>query len=129
MQKQADHVHHSASNEHFDAHLVAVWNLRVWVTEEDGVFFAQGLEVDYAAQGSSLKEVMDTFFEGFTRTIDAHLREYGDISNFLKPVSASVLMDFNAKKGQREPISCMTISLHLHPAKIEFYEVPKTKAA
>jgi hypothetical protein len=125
MQK-ANHLHESASNKDIDAHIVAVWNLRVWVTEEDdGFFFAQGLEVDYAAQGSSLEEVMNTFFEGFTRTIDAHLREYKDISNFLKPVSAAVLMDFNARKGEKEPIQCMAISLHLHSAKIEFYEVSK----
>ena len=120
------------SNTLVDTHVLAVWNLRVWVTEEKGQFFAQGLEVDYAAQGSSLEEVMKIFGEGFSRSIDAHIREFGNIAQFLKPVSAEVMMDFNARKGDLKPIDCISVSLHVHPAKksetaanIEFYELPK----
>ena len=128
----ANHKHVTASNRELDAHLVAVWNLRVWITEEDGQFFAQGLEVDYAAQGSTLDEVMKIFGDGFARSIDAHIREHGNISGFLRPVSAEVMMDFNARKGDRKPIDCISVSLHVHPARksetatnIEFYELPK----
>jgi hypothetical protein len=130
--QEVKHKHIKQKHAKFEAHFVAVWNLRVWVTEENGWFFAQGLEVDYAAQGSSLEEVMEIFHEGFVRSIDAHLREHGNVRAFLKPVSAEILMEFNAHKGDSKPVR--TMSLHVTETKqpaevpttnIDFYELPK----
>ncbi|HWW61332.1 MAG TPA: hypothetical protein VN181_08190 [Thermoanaerobaculia bacterium] len=105
---------------------LAIWSLRVWITEEAGYFVAQGLEVDYAAQGRTREEAMQLFSEGFARTIDAHLREFESADAFLKPVSAQLLMDFNARKGDSKPIDCVSITLQLQSkATIEFYELPK----
>lgn len=134
---QAKYIHAKASDERVDTHFIAVWNLRVWVREEDGWFFAQGLEVDYAAQGSTRDEVMQLFKDGFAATIDDHLRVYGTIEEFLRPVSAQVMMDFNARMGDAKPLC--SVSIHIHPVKktadipevaetnieFEFYELPK----
>lgn len=64
------------------AYLVAVLDLRVMVTDEEGYWFAQGLDVDYAAQGSSWLEVRKAFEDGLTATIDAHLKKYGHLDHF-----------------------------------------------
>ena len=62
---------------------IDVWNLHVLVTHDEGGWFAQGAEVDYAAQGSSLENVKKHFEEGFAETIHLHLKMYGTAKYFL----------------------------------------------
>jgi predicted RNase H-like HicB family nuclease len=45
--------------------------LRVFIYNDDGSYFAQGLELDYFAQGESLEDVKARFFDGLLLTLDA----------------------------------------------------------
>jgi hypothetical protein len=65
-------------------HVVGIGNLRVMVFNDDGSWFAQGLEIDYAAQGSSLEDVQRRFTRGLRETIDLHLKMYGNIEGVLR---------------------------------------------
>lgn len=74
---------------------VLVWNLRVIVTNDDGGWFAQGLELDYAAQGGSLEEVKKNFEDGLGASIQAHLTIHGNLDQFLKPAPKEILQDLS----------------------------------
>lgn len=65
-------------------HGVIITNIRVLVLNNDGSWFAQGLEVDYSAQADTLEGVKKSFQEGLTKTIEAHLLDYTGIQNVLR---------------------------------------------
>jgi hypothetical protein len=70
--------------------VVGIGNLRVVILEDDGTWFAQGLEIDYAAQGDSLEGVKKNFEEGLCATIHLHLKTYSTIERLLKSAPSSV---------------------------------------
>ena len=65
-------------------HTVLIPDIKVLVSNNDGSWFAQGLEIDYAAQGQSLQDVKNKFSEGLERTLDAHLATYKNIKGVLQ---------------------------------------------
>jgi hypothetical protein len=66
--------------------VVGIGALRVIVLKRDGLWFARGLDIDYAAQGVTLPEVKSNFERGLEKTIDLHLREFGTIEKLLSPM-------------------------------------------
>lgn len=83
-------------------HVVHIGNLRVLIVNDDSSWFANGLEIDYAAQGSSLKDVKHRFERGLAATIDQHLKVYGSIDRILKPAPEDVWVELMhaAKMGR-----------------------------
>lgn len=75
-------------------HGVGFRNLKVVVVNDEGNWFAQGLDIDYAAQGKSLDEVKQHFQDGFKATIEQHLKIFGNIRKLLKPAPAEVWKEF-----------------------------------
>ncbi|MDQ3267546.1 MAG: hypothetical protein M3P47_02290 [Pseudomonadota bacterium] len=67
-----------------DQHVVGVKSLSVLLCEDGGAWFAQSLEIDYAAAGQSVEEAKDNFAAGLDATIAEHLKLYGSIDKFLK---------------------------------------------
>lgn len=65
-------------------HVVGLGNIRVLLMPDDGGWFAQGLDIDYAAQGDSLKAAKREFEDGLEATVHAHLQKTGDIRALLK---------------------------------------------
>lgn len=65
-------------------HFVGFGNLRVAIVPDGDLWFAQALEVDYCAQGTSPKHARKEFSEGLSATIKEHLRVHGSISRLLK---------------------------------------------
>lgn len=65
-------------------YVVGLKALRVVIKQDDGGFFAQGLEIDYAASGDSLDEVKENFETGLGLTISKHLEMFGTIRKMLK---------------------------------------------
>jgi hypothetical protein len=84
MKVQAVH----ASQE--DLHAVTIGSLRVLVCEEAGEWFAQGVEIDYAATGASPEEVKTRFERGLAATVHLHLRSFGSVERLLKFAPESV---------------------------------------
>ena len=64
-------------------HLVGIGDLRVVIVPDGDFWFAQGLEIDYAAQGESVKDAKRQFSDGLYATIEEHLQIYGNIENLL----------------------------------------------
>ena len=62
--------------------------LRVLMIEEDGIWYAQGLEVDYAAEGDSLDDAKHRFARGLEATIEQHLMTYGSVEKLIRQAPA-----------------------------------------
>ena len=71
-------------------HIVDIKNFRVLIVPDGGKWFAQGLEIDYAAQGESVAKTKQNFERGLKATISSHLKMYGGIQNLLKKASPDV---------------------------------------
>lgn len=73
-----------------DRHIVGIGNIKVIVCEDDGIWFAQGLDIDYAAEGKSLKNVQENFQKGLAATVGLHLQAFNTIENLLVPAPIEV---------------------------------------
>lgn len=83
-------------------HFVGLDSIKVLLLNEDRVWIAQGLEIDYAAQGDTEKEVKERFERGLMKTIDAQLQVSGTIDGVLKVAPTEVWSQyFEAAKGKR----------------------------
>ena len=76
--------HTSAHADAGDQHAVLVNALRVVVTQDEGQWFAQGLELDYAAAGTTEEDVKTRFAQGLGATINEHIQIYGNIERVVK---------------------------------------------
>jgi hypothetical protein len=75
-------------------------NLRVLITKADGSWFAQGLEIDYSADGKTVAEAKKRFQSGLSKTVDAHLRVHGNVKALLRPAPSDVWTEyFDAKNA------------------------------
>jgi hypothetical protein len=79
-------------------HVVGIGNLRVIVCEENGIWFAQGLEINYAADGTSLNAVKRNFEHGLSTTIGLHLQAFDSIDNLLVPAPAHIWKELTEVK-------------------------------
>lgn len=87
-----------ASDEDGVHHIVGFGNIRVIIVPDGSAFFAQGLEIDYAAQGSSVAQVKKNFEVGLEATIQQHLKIYGNIKGLLQPAPAAVWQELVPEK-------------------------------
>lgn len=65
-------------------HFVGIGNLRVILSSDAEGWYAEGLEIDYVAQGGTKEEAMNRFEAGLARTIHLNLRLFGNIKGVLK---------------------------------------------
>ena len=106
---------------------VILHGLRVLVSRDGSGWFAQGLEIDYAAGGDTLEDVQRRFEEGLLATIREHLRTYGDLRRLVRPAPQDEWHRFVIGDGQRyELIGCTTFSkeeLEAIPASWPFTQI------
>ena len=74
-------------------HIVGIGHLRVILVSEDDHWHAQGLEIDYMAQGSSIDEAKSNFETGLLVTIEENLRINGSIELLLNVAPPEVWKD------------------------------------
>lgn len=79
-----------------DQHAVLLSALHVMVENNGGTWFAQGVEIDYAAAGTSLADVQDRFARGLSRTIEANLKRHNSIERLVKYAPTEVREAFRA---------------------------------
>jgi hypothetical protein len=72
--------------EHEDGvhHVVGLGNIRVLLLPDGDGWFAQGLEIDYGAQGDTIEDAKTQFEHGLEATVEEHLRVNGNIDMLLK---------------------------------------------
>jgi hypothetical protein len=98
--------------------VVEVKNLRVIIVKDDDVWFGQGLEIDYAVQGSSPSDVKKKFERGLCATIHENLKAFGHIENMLRLAPQDVWNDlfYNPSRKLAEYSS---VSLHALSDKLD----------
>ncbi len=72
--------------------VVEFWNLHVCVGQEDGLWFAQGYEIDYVASGYTEDEAKHNFEVGLAMTVRDHVGMFGTIEKLLVPAPPEVWM-------------------------------------
>jgi len=72
---------------------VSIGPLRVVVIPDGNVWFAQGLEVDYAAQGVSLEDAKKNFQDGLNISVHENLKRFGTIGKLIRPAPPEVWVE------------------------------------
>ena len=107
MEKQActTAIHAKDGNNH----CVTLSALRVMLLEDSSGWFAQGLEIDYAASGATIDEVKKKFETGFSATLREHLKMFGSIERFLSPANGDAWKEFYhmPKNADCQTYSCI----------------------
>ena len=80
MSSETTAIHLSGNGDH----VVGIGDLRVFIVQDGDYWCAQGLEIDYVAQGASIEEAKKAFTDGLTATIHANIETHGTIKNVLK---------------------------------------------
>lgn len=65
-------------------HIVGIGPIKVIICHDGASWFAQGVDIDYAANGHSLEDVKKNFETGLAETVDLHIKLYGNLKKFLK---------------------------------------------
>ncbi|MBZ5609803.1 MAG: hypothetical protein LAP38_16195 [Acidobacteriia bacterium] len=89
-------------------HVVGLGNIRVLLLPDGSGWFAQGLEIDYAAQGESLEEAKKEFEDGLEAMVHEHIRVHGDIKQLLQVAPNEIwnlANDPNAKFARYSQVS------------------------
>lgn len=76
-------------------HVVGVGNIKVMLTNDDGAWFAQGLEIDFGAEAPTMEQAVVRFREDLSHTIDEHLKIHGNIVKLLKVAPPQVWREFH----------------------------------
>lgn len=87
--------------------LVIFQAVKVLLYEENGAWFAQGLEVDHFAQGKTEDEAKLNFGKSLGWTIEEHLRTYKHLNNLLKLAPQEAWNDyFSSQHTKSQKYSC-----------------------
>lgn len=116
---QAFHIKNADGTAPVVTHVVRIEKLQVLITQPDGCWFAQGLEIDYGAEGNDLDDVRRAFEYGLAATIAAHIREFHSIEHLLRPAPPQV---WEAIRSATIRYRYSQVSTHLFPFHIEFLE-------
>lgn len=100
-------------------HVVGIGNLRVVIIPDGDVWFAQGLEIDYAVQGASEEDVKRKFEYGLEATVEAHLTIHGTIEGLLKVAPPEVWKEFLGDPSGKRKIYSQVTS-HVLQEKLPF---------
>lgn len=76
-----------------DEEAVLIWNLSVLIVPDGAFWFAQGLEINYGAQGDTVEDAQSNFQQGLLATIKQHLRVHGHIEGLLKFAPSDILKE------------------------------------
>ena len=95
--------------------------LRVVVWQNDDGWMAQGLEIDYAAGGVSIEDVMERFSTGLALTLRENQKAFGTVDRVLKPAPAELWKPFLT--GQAQPPNRRLYREKLHKALEELAQV------
>ena len=84
-----------------DAQGIQIEGLRVVVWQNPDGWMAQGLEIDYAAAGDSIEDVIESFAKGLAITLHENQKAFGTIERVLKPAPQEAWKPFLS--GQAQP--------------------------
>ena len=98
-------------------HVVGFQALKVLLTQDEGYWVAQGLDLDYASYGKTVEDVKTNFAHGLMATVRQHLKQNGDIEHLLKVAPQSCWSEYyeaaKLPKGTFSKQRFTTVQFHL----------------
>ena len=95
-------------------HVIAFDSLRVIIVQDSkDTWFAQAIDIDYAASGLSLEDVKHNFAKGLALTLAANLKRFGNIDRVMsnpKSIDIEVLKDYTNEDGLLNSITMEHVS-------------------
>jgi len=82
-----------------------VRDLHVLILPDGDRWYAQGLQIDYAAQGTSVDDVKKRFERGLIKTLEEHLRQRGNLDALTGRVAPPEIWREYASKKETLPLS------------------------
>lgn len=79
----------------------------ILVQDEDGLWFARGVELNYFSSGETEAEVKANFHIGLEETLRLHIEDFGNISALIEPEPRAVLERFGFDASNYQPLSVM----------------------
>lgn len=114
-------------------HLFGVGNLQVIISECNGGFFAQGVEIDYFACGDSLEDVQHRFANGLRATIQEHLRRFQHFEKLLKWAPSDIREEMQRKYDSENysltQLTTCVIETNQTPIQCTYYREELKQAA
>jgi hypothetical protein len=117
---KAEAVHASNGNQH----AIFLKSLRVIIVKDGDMYFAQSMDISYAASGDSLKNAQDNFERGLSATLKAHLEAFGNIDQIMQTPPAEEWA--NLLKCDHGAYELTTISQHTILGCQSFESLPYT---
>jgi hypothetical protein len=100
-----------ASNAEAGKHAVGILNLDVAIVPDGRFWYAQALQIDYGAQGTSVQDAKSQFEAGLRATLHHNIRMFGTIAKLLRVTPMEVWMDLmQTAKSQHKVYS--QVSFH-----------------
>jgi hypothetical protein len=96
---------------------VGIEHLHVMITHDDGSWFAQGMEVDYFTEGTSLKDVKKRFENGLEATVDLHLKAFGTAKKLFSPAPDEVWVEYLDSVAEGKLFAYSQATFHTLPAR------------
>lgn len=121
--QQATALHLTDGNDH----LIGIKALRVLLSKDGNCWFAQGLDIDYAAAGATLDEAKSNFEQGLALTVSQHLKLHGSIDKFLVVAPQEAWDEFYKTDSECTHLRLTTFQLHQMKQLVEKKNV-KAKA-
>ena len=76
---------------HDDDHIVGIGNLRVIMCKDKGIWWAQGIEINYGASGKTMAQAKKNFEQGLSATIRLQLEAFDSIDQLLAYAPKAVI--------------------------------------
>jgi hypothetical protein len=90
--------------------VVGLGNIRVMIVPDEQFWYAQGLEINYGAQGDTKEEAQQNFQDGLLATVCLHLKVHGNIEALLRFAPKKILQQAAKNKGSIKKFA--QVSLH-----------------
>ena len=110
-------------------HDVVVAGLHVLLAPDGDGWHAQGLQIDYAASGTTIEEVKDAFVRGFVGTIRANLKRFGSIDRLLRRQAPSSYFQQYYANPPGAVLACGTRLLDSEQVPLRLRTISFAKAA
>src|SRR6266404_5178339 len=91
------------------AQAVGIGNLHVLVVPDGKFWVAQGIEIDYAAQGATIDLAKENFEKGLCLTIEQNLRVHQTIERILTPAPPHIQLEALRLKESVESYGQVTL--------------------
>ena len=96
---------------------IEIDELNVLIVRVGPGYYAQGIEIDFAACGDSIEDAQRRFERGFFETVSANLARFRDLKRFIKPAPEDIRREFG-ERVEEDKYTFSSVSVHTLEEKL-----------